>query len=155
MSQDNEEFKKQTSHWLDSNIDAPRPNISFTSSAPVASGSTLRVDKGKGSEVAPPPEAQGSTAQDAKGKAKGNSLSDLSPEHPLADDLSLGAAAQRRLAGIGNTGPLQGDIPGGSAGGNDHLSGLLDTGHDRDLNGRTSGSSGTSANGLVLGNMGI
>jgi hypothetical protein len=123
MSQDNgEEFRKQTSHWMDPNTDSPPQDKRFPPSAPVASNSTLSVDKGKGREVAPSPEARGSTAQDAKGKAKeANPLFDLSnSEHSPADEeiLSPGAAAQRRLAGIGS-----------------------------DMNGRTLGGSGASANG--------
>lgn len=63
---------------MDANTSAPRPNISFTSSAPAASRFTLRVENGKWTEVALPPEARDSTAQDTKGKAKeGGPLFDL------------------------------------------------------------------------------
>ena len=75
MSQENGKiFKKQTSHWLDPNTEASKPNNSFTSSAPVmaaVNASTPKVDKGKEKEVAPSPEARGSTVPPHKmSKAK-------------------------------------------------------------------------------------
>lgn len=140
MSQDNgEEFKKQTSHWL--NTDRPRPYNSQTSSAPVASSSTLRVDKGKGKEVAPSPEARGFTARDVKGKAKEvNPLFDLSTlGHSQADEeiSSLGAAAQRRPTDLGRMGPPHEDMIGGGTGGSDDLNSSFAMGSIRDIGGRT------------------
>jgi tetratricopeptide (TPR) repeat protein len=157
MSQDNGEgFRKQTTYWMDPNADALRPRNSFAPSTPVASSSTIRVDKGKGKELAPSPEVRSYTAQDTKGKAKeGNPMFELNTHgHSPADEeiFSPGAAAQRRLANLRNMSPLQGDIFGG-AGGNDHLNGLSGMFNSRDIGGRTLGGLGTS--GLGMGGMGI
>jgi hypothetical protein len=157
MSQDNGEgFRKQTTYWMSPNTDASRPKNSFASLAPVASSSTLRVDKGKGKELAPSPEVRSYTAQDTKGKAKEvNPMFELGIHgHSLADEeiFSPGAAAQRRLAGLRNMSPLQGDIVGG-AGGNDHLNGLSGMYNGRDIDGRTLGDLGTP--GLGMGGLGI
>ena len=127
MSQGNgEAFRKQTTHWMNPNTDSSRPKNSLASSAPVASSSTLRVDKGKGKALAPSPEVRSYIAQDTKGKAKEvDPMFELGiPGNSLADEeiSSPGAVAQRRLAGPRNMSPLQGDIFGG-AGGNDHFNG--------------------------------
>ena len=153
MSQDNGEgFRKQTTYWMNPNSDASRPKNSLASSAPVASSSTLRVDKGKGKELAPSPEARRYTGQDTKGKAKEvNPVFELGiPEYSPADEeiFSPGAAAQRRLADRRNMNPLQGDIFGG-----DHLNGLPGMGNSRDIGGRYLGGLGTS--GLGMGGLGI
>ena len=157
MSQDNgngEAFRKQTTHWMNPNTDSSRPKSSFASSAPVASSSTLRVDKGKGKALVPPPGVRNYTAQDTKGKAKEvDPMFELGiPGHSLADEeiFSPGAAAQRRLTGLRNTSPLQGDIFGG-AGGNDHLNGWSGMGNSR--SGRTLGGLVTSGSGM--GGLGI
>jgi len=122
MSQGNgEEFRKQTTYWMNANTDGSRPKNSFASSAPVASSSTLRVDdKGKGKELAPSPDVRSYTGQDTKGKAKEvNPMFGLGIHgHSPADEeiFSPGAAAQRRLADLRNMSPLQGDIFGGAGG---------------------------------------
>ena len=157
MSQDNGEgFRKQTTYWMNANTDASRPKNSFASSVPVASSSTLRVDKGKAKELAPSPEVRSYTGQDTKGKAKEvNPMFELGiPGHSLADEeiFSPGAAAQHRLADLRNMSPLQGDIFGG-AGGNDHLNGLSGMYNSRDIGGRTLGGLGSS--GLGMGGLGI
>jgi hypothetical protein len=141
---------------MNPNTDASRPKNSFASLAPVASSSTLRVDKGKGKEPAPSPEVRSYTAQDTKGKAKEvNPMFELGIHgHSLADEeiFSPGAAAQRRLADLRNMSPLQGDIIGG-AGGDDHLNGLSGMYNGRDIDGRTLGDLGTP--GLGMGGLGI
>ncbi|KAI0294973.1 hypothetical protein BC826DRAFT_299172 [Russula brevipes] len=50
-----EEFKKETSYWIDENTNAPRSNSGPTTSAAVTSRSTPGIDKGKGKEVAHSP----------------------------------------------------------------------------------------------------
>jgi len=141
---------------MNANTDASRPKNSFASSVPVASSSTLRVDKGKAKELAPSPEVRSYTGQDTKGKAKEvNPMFELGiPGHSLADEeiFSPGAAAQHRLADLRNMSPLQGDIFGG-AGGNDHLNGLSGMYNSRDIGGRTLGGLGSS--GLGMGGLGI
>lgn len=156
MSQENgERFKKQTSHWLDPNTDASGPTNSSTSSAPVASSSTVKVDKRKNKAVASSPEARGSTARDVKGKAKEvNTLFDPKPAgRPPPDEeiFSPGAAAQRRLADLQYISPPQEDNIGAGpagAGGNDHLNGLLGMGSGRDMGGRTLGGLETASLGM-------
>jgi hypothetical protein len=166
MSQENgERFKKQTSHWLDPNTDASRPTGSSTSSAPVASSSTVKVDKGEEKEVAPSPEARGSTTRDVKGKAKEvNTLFDPKPARrspPDEEVFSPGAAAQRRLADLQYIGPPQEDNLGAGAGGNDHLNGLLGMGGlgmggigASGMGSNNRGSSGRLGRGRTLGDMG-
>jgi hypothetical protein len=155
MSQDNgEEFRKQTTYWMNANTDTSRPKNSFSSSAPVAS--TLRADKGKGKELAPSPELRIYTGQDTKGKAKEvNPMFELGTHgHSSADEeiFSPGAAAQRRLADLGNVNPPLGDVFGG-AGGNDRLNGLSGMNNSRDIGGHTLGDLGTS--GLGMGGLGL
>ena len=152
MSQDNgEEFRKQTTYWMNPNNDAQRPNDSSASSTPVASSSSLKVDKGKGKELAPSPEARSFITQDVKGKAKElNPMVDLwIPGHsPPADEeiFSPGAATQRTSADIRNMmGPLQEGIVHGGSGSNDHFNGMLGS--------RTLGGLGTSGSGM--GGLGI
>lgn len=158
MSQDNGEgFRKQTTYWMNANTDASKPKNGFDSSAPVASSSTLRVDKGKGKELAPSPEVRSYTGQDTKGKAKEvNPMFELGVHgHSPADEeiFSPGAAAQRGLADLRNMSPPQGDIFGGAGGNNDHLNGLSGMYNSRDIGGRTLGGLGTS--GLGMGGLGI
>jgi len=141
---------------MDPNTDAQRPNNSFTSSAPVASSSTMKVDKAKGKELAPSPDPRGFITQDVKGKAKEvNPVYDPgTPGHLLPDEeiFSPGAAAQRRVADLRSMmGPLQEDIFGGNSGSNNHLNGM--PGIRNDTGGHTSGGLGTS--GLGMGGLGI
>ena len=108
---------------MDANADGPRSNDGSRSSTPTAGSSMLRVDKGKGKEVAPSPESRSSTPRVDKGKAK---EVDLPYGHRVEEIMSPGAAAaaaaQRRL---GNAAPMQGNASGGSAGGSDSLNGLF------------------------------
>ena len=143
-----DEFRKQTSYWMDANADAPRSNDGTRSSTPRASSSVLRIDKGKGKEVAPSAESRSSTPRINKGKAK-----EVDPPHGhrVEDIMSPGAAAaaaaaQRRL--VGNAAPMQGNAFGGSADGSDSLSGLLGLGGPS-MGGRTLG--GSSIPGLGMG----
>jgi hypothetical protein len=159
MSQDNREgFRKQTIYWMNPNTDSSRPKNSSDSSASVASSSKLRVDKGKGKELAPSLEIRSYAAEDIKGKAKEvNPMFELGiPGHSLADEeiFSPGAVAQRKLAGFRNMAPLQGDIFGG-AGGNGHLNGSsgIYNSRDSDIGGRTLG--GLGASGVVMGGLGV
>jgi len=116
-----DKFKKQTSYWIDEGTGTPRSDGGSISPAPVASSSTLRLDKGKGKENASP-EVQSSTPRVDKGKAKEANppFEPNSPRYSSADEeiLSPGAAAaaaaQRRFAGLGSTGLVQGS---GSSGG--------------------------------------
>ena len=101
---------------MDTNTDEARSNNGSTNSTPVASSSTLRVDKGNGKEVAPSPESRSSTPRVDKGKAREvNSPFDSSAfEHIQADEeiispgVAAAAAAQHRLTGLGNTGFMRG-----------------------------------------------
>jgi hypothetical protein len=119
-------FRKQTSYWMDAKADAPRSDDGSRSSTPGASSFVLRVDKGKGKEVAPSPESRSSTPRIDKGKAK-----EVDPPHGhrVEEIMSTGAAAaaaQRRL--VGNAVPMQGNARGGSAGSGDSLDGLPGSG---------------------------
>ena len=104
---------------MDATTDPPRSNNGSTISSTVASSSTLRVDKGKRKEVAPSPEAGNSTPRVDKGKAKEVNLPFDSSGfgHLLADEKitspGVAAAAQRRLAGLGNTGSVLGGMGSG------------------------------------------
>ena len=109
-------FRKQTNVWMDANTDETRPNNGSTISSPATSSSTLRVDKGKGKEVAHPPESRSSTPRVDKGKAREvNSPFESSAfGHLQADEeivspgVAAAAAAQRRQARLGNTGSMLG-----------------------------------------------
>jgi hypothetical protein len=121
----------------------------------VATNSKVKLDKGKGKEVAPSTEALSSTAQDVKGKAKevSRQFDPSSPGRTLADEeiFSPGAAAQRSLADVGNMGPRLEGIIGGGAGG---LNGLLGMGSGREMGGRTLGGLETTSS-LGMGGPGI
>lgn len=79
-----------------------------TTPAPVANSSAPSVGKGKEKEVNPFLDT-----------------SALGRRTPDEEIYSPGAAAQRRLAGLGRPGPSQGNMFGGGPGGGDMLSGLL------------------------------
>jgi len=134
-----DEFRKQTSYWMDAKADAPRSNDGSRSSTPRASSSVLRVDKGKGKEVAPSPESRSSTPRVDKGK-------EVDPPHGhrveeiMSPGAAAAAAAHRRL--VGNAAPMQGNALGGSAGSGNSLNGLL-------------GSAGPSVGGRTLGGSSI
>jgi len=113
-----DEFRKQTSFWLDANTNASRSNKGISFSSPVASSSKLPLDKGKGKEVAPRVD---------KGKAKevyppfdtgsstlGHRTAD---EEIFSPGVKAAAAAERRLSGLGNTIPLQSSMFGSGPGG--------------------------------------
>ena len=102
---------------MDATTDAPRSKNGSTSSL-ATSSSTLRVDKGKGKEVAPSSGLGSSTPRVDKGKARevnppfdssafGNHLPD---EEIISPGAAAAAAAQRRLASPGNTGSMLGGI---------------------------------------------
>jgi len=101
---------------MDANTDETRSNNGSTISSLAASSSTLRVDKGKGKEVAPSPESRSSTPRVDKGKAREvNSPFDSSAfgyvqadEEITSPGVAAAAAAQRRLASLGNTGSMRG-----------------------------------------------
>ncbi|KAH9964229.1 hypothetical protein BC827DRAFT_1189776 [Russula dissimulans] len=111
-----DKFKKQTSYWIDEGAGTPRSDGGSISPAPVASSSTLTLDKGKGKEVfVPSPEVRSSTPRVDKGKAKevNPPFEPNSPRYSLADEeilspgVAAAAAAQRRFAGLGSTGLAQ------------------------------------------------
>ena len=101
---------------MDANAGVQSSSNGFAS-APVASSSTLSIDKGKGKEVSPSPEVRSSTPRIDKGKAKEVNINPVFD--PSTEEIfSPGAAAQRGLAGgLGNAGPLMGNnILGAGAG---------------------------------------
>ena len=138
-----EEFKKQTSYWMDANTNAP-PKNGTTSSAPIAGSSVPTLDKGKGKEVNPP-FGLGSL---------GHRPADEEIISPGA--AATAAAAQRRLAGLGNVaGPLSGSMFGGGCdmGGASRCSGMGGLGGTgrSSTGGSTSGGSGIRMGGLGMG----
>ena len=133
-----------------------------TTDAP--SSSTLRVDKGKGKEVAPSSELGSSTPRVDKGKARevnppfdssafGQHLAD---EEIISPGAAAAAAAQHRLGGLGNTGSMLGGMgsgmgmggPGMTLGGGRTLGGSPGMGMGGGINGfsgyRPESSSGSS-----------
>jgi hypothetical protein len=103
---------------MDGTTYAPRSKNGLTTSSLAASSSTLRVDKGKGKEVAPSPELVSPTPRVDKGKARevnppfdssafGNHLAD---EEIISPGAAAAAAAQRRLASPENTGSMLGGM---------------------------------------------
>ena len=151
-----DEPKKGTAHWMNANTGVSRSNNISAPSASVASGSTPSLDKGKGRDGAPSSEAGPSTLRVDKGRAK--------EVNPLIEPTTLGrrsvdeeifspgaAAAQSRLAGLGNAGSLQGDIfGGGGLRGNDPLNSLLGMGGSLGMGGPGMG----SGMGRSIGSMG-
>jgi len=109
---------------MDATTDAPRSNNGSFISSPATSSSTLRVDKGKGKEVAPSPELGSSTPRVDKGKGKArevNSPFDSSAFGQRQADEEIispgaAAAAQHRLGGLGNTGSILGGMGSGMGG---------------------------------------
>jgi hypothetical protein len=137
-----DEFRKQTSYWMDANADVLRSNgSSLSTSGP--SSSALRVDKGKGKEIAPLPESRSSTPYVDKGKGKevdrpfDSSTFGHRVEEIMTPGATAAAAAQRRLSGVGST---QGNAFGGS-------NGARDVGGPS-MGGRTLGGSGISGWGM-------
>jgi hypothetical protein len=124
---------------MDAKADAPRSNDGSRSSTPRASSSVLRVDKGKGKEVAPSPESRSSTPRVDKGKEVGPPHGHR-VEEIMSPGAAAAAAAHRRL--VGNAAPMQGNALGGSAGSGNSLNGLL-------------GSAGPSVGGRTLGGSSI
>jgi len=133
-----------------------------TTDAP--SSSTLRVDKGKGKEVAPSSDLGSSTPRVDKGKARevnppfdssafGQRLAD---EEIISPGAAATAAAQHRLGGFGNTGSILGGMgsgmgmggPGMTLGGGRTLGGTPGMGMGGGINGfsgyRPESSSGSS-----------
>jgi hypothetical protein len=134
-----QEFKKQTSYWMDSNNSAPRLTNGSSSSAgmhtptptpPPAPISTPALDKDKGKEVTPSARVSSPAPRVDKGKAREvNPANPFSPSSDsrrmsLTEDIlspETAAAAQRRRDA--RTG--MGGGPFGSGNNNDLLSNLL------------------------------
>ena len=133
-----EEFKKQTSYWMDASTSAPKSTNGSSSSAGIRTATltatpTPALDKGKGKEVTPYEGSRSPTPRVDKGKA-----TEVTPANPFSPSsnarrMSLteeilspeaAAAAQRRRDALMGTGVPQGG-PFSSGNNTDLLSSLL------------------------------